>query len=72
MKKGTVINREANTFDNLTERIEAIGRYIVDTGCTVRKAAPVFGVSKSTIYDYTSKSLKKINLNLKKKLLVFI
>lgn len=32
------------------ERAVAVGRYIVRTGATVRAAAVVFGVSKSTIW----------------------
>ena len=32
------------------ERAVAVGRYIADTGATVRAAAVVFGVSKSTIW----------------------
>ena len=31
------------------ERAAAVGRYIVESGATVRAAAAVFGVSKSTI-----------------------
>ena len=32
------------------ERAVAVGRYIVRSGATVRAAAAVFGVSKSTIW----------------------
>ena len=32
------------------ERAVAVGRYIVRTGATVRAAAEVFGVSKSTVW----------------------
>ena len=32
------------------ERAAAVGRYIVQSGATVRAAAAVFGVSKSTIW----------------------
>ena len=32
------------------ERAAAVGRYIVESGATVRAAAAVFGVSKSTIW----------------------
>ena len=32
------------------ERAIAVGRYIAGTGATVRAAAVVFGVSKSTIW----------------------
>lgn len=32
------------------ERAVAIGRYIVQNGATVRRAAAVFGISKSTVW----------------------
>ena len=32
------------------DRAEMLGKYIVDTGATVRAAAKVFGVSKSTVH----------------------
>ena len=32
------------------ERAIAIGRYIVQNGATVRRAAAVFGISKSTVW----------------------
>ena len=44
-------------------RCEAVGRYIAETGDTVRGAAKVFGVSKSTIHKDT-KILKTVNYNL--------
>lgn len=44
-------------------RCEAVGRYIAETGDTVRGAAKVFGVSKSTIHKDT-KSLKNVNYTL--------
>lgn len=37
------------------ERAVAVGRYIVRTGATVRAAAAVFGVSKSTIWKDQSR-----------------
>ena len=44
-------------------RCEAVGRYIAETGDTVRGAAKVFGVSKSTIHKDT-KTLKNENYTL--------
>ena len=35
---------------DLEERAVAIGRYIVQNGATVRRAAAVFGISKSTVW----------------------
>lgn len=31
-------------------RAEELGKYIIDTGSTVRAAAKVFGISKSTVH----------------------
>ncbi|MBR2029045.1 MAG: sporulation transcriptional regulator SpoIIID [Oscillospiraceae bacterium] len=44
-------------------RCEAVGRYIAETGDTVRGAAKVFGVSKSTVHKDT-KILKTVNYTL--------
>ncbi len=41
-----------------------IGKYIVRTRATVRKAARVFGVSKSTVHKDVTERLKKINSGL--------
>lgn len=45
-------------------RCEAIGHYIVDTGDTVRGAAKLFGISKSTVHKDITKKLKQENLEL--------
>lgn len=45
-------------------RCEAIGRYIIDTGDTVRGAAKVFGISKSTVHKDITRVLKRTNLSL--------
>ncbi|MBQ9844869.1 MAG: sporulation transcriptional regulator SpoIIID [Oscillospiraceae bacterium] len=45
-------------------RCEALGRYIADTGDTVRGAAKVFGVSKSTVHKDITKNLKQENYTL--------
>jgi len=42
-------------------RSEALGRYIADTGDTVRGAAKVFGVSKSTVHKDITRVLKQEN-----------
>ena len=44
-------------------RCEAVGRYIAETGDTVRGAAKVFGVSKSTVHKDT-KILKTVDYTL--------
>ncbi len=43
------------------ERAAMLGRYIVETGSTVRAAAKVFGLSKSTVHTDVSERLKKLN-----------
>ena len=45
-------------------RCEALGRYIADTKDTVRGAAKVFGVSKSTVHKDITKNLKQENFAL--------
>ena len=42
------------------ERAIAVGRYIAGTGATVRAAAVVFGVSKSTIWKDQARLRRKI------------
>lgn len=46
------------------ERSVAIGRYVVDTGATVRQAASVFGISKSTAHKDLTVKLKYENFSL--------
>ncbi len=43
------------------ERAVMLGRYIVETGSTVRAAAKVFGLSKSTVHTDVSERLRKLN-----------
>lgn len=40
------------------QRAIDIGNYIADTGCTVRTAAKVFDISKSTVHKDVSSRLK--------------
>ena len=49
--------------DPCISRCEAVGRYIAETGDTVRGAAKVFGVSKSTIHKDT-RALKNVKYTL--------
>lgn len=39
-----------NKQTQLYKRVLEVSKYIIETGCTVRTAAKVFGVSKSTIH----------------------
>jgi putative DeoR family transcriptional regulator (stage III sporulation protein D) len=40
------------------ERAEELGRYIIETGATVRQTAAVFKVSKSTVHKDVTDRLK--------------
>lgn len=40
-------------------RLKEMAQYVITTGCTVRVAAQVFGVSKSTVHKELTKTLKK-------------
>ena len=47
--------------DLVEERASMLGEYIVENGSTVRAAAKVFGISKSTVHKDVSERLLKIN-----------
>ncbi len=45
--------------DYIRERVKEVGHYIYETNATVRQAAKIYGVSKSTIHkDVTDRLLK--------------
>ena len=44
------------------ERCVAVGRYVAETGATVRQAAAVFGISKSTRHKDLTVRLKQENM----------
>ena len=46
---------------NVEKRCVEIGEYIRDTGATVRQAAAVFGISKSTVHIDVTKRLRDID-----------
>ncbi len=46
---------------NVEKRCIEIGKYIRDTGSTVRQAGSVFGVSKSTVHIDVTKRLYEID-----------
>ena len=48
----------------IEDRVKQVAEYIIDTKSTVRKAAKVFGVSKSTVHVDMTKRLEKVNPNL--------
>ncbi|MEG1524974.1 MAG: sporulation transcriptional regulator SpoIIID [Clostridia bacterium] len=47
--------------DYIEERINETAHYIIDRGATVRDAAKVFGISKSTVHKDMAERLKLIN-----------
>ena len=47
--------------EGTTERAVALGEYIIETGATVRAAAKVFSVSKSTVHKDVTERLSKDN-----------
>lgn len=47
--------------DYIEERALEIAKYIISEEATVRKAAGVFGVSKSTVHKDVTERLPKIN-----------
>lgn len=51
----------------IEKRAVEIAEYILDTKATVRQAAGVFKVSKSTVHKDLSERLEKINADLAKK-----
>lgn len=53
-----------NMNGHYDERAVELGRYIVETGATVRATGKKFGVSKSTVFTDVTSRLKKINPSL--------
>ncbi|GEA14311.1 stage III sporulation protein D [Moorella sp. E308F] len=50
--------------DYIQERVLQIAAYIVEYRCTVRQAATVFNVSKSTVHKDVTERLPRLNNNL--------
>lgn len=46
---------------NVEKRCIELGHYIVETKSTVRQAAKIFGISKSTVHNDVTKRLSVIN-----------
>jgi len=53
--------------DIIWQRAKEIGEYIIATGQTVREAATVFAVSKSTVHKDVTERLPRINKELAQK-----
>ncbi|MCX7885406.1 MAG: sporulation transcriptional regulator SpoIIID [Caloramator sp.] len=47
--------------DYIEERVLEVANYIINSRSTIRKAAKMFGVSKSTIHKDITERLPKIN-----------
>lgn len=50
--------------DSVEERAVLLGKYIVDTGATVRACAKKYGISKSTVHKDVSDRLKSLDIEL--------
>jgi len=50
--------------DHIRKRALDIGNYIIESSCTVRQTAEVFGVSKSTVHKDVTERLPHINKQL--------
>ena len=48
------------------DRAEVLGKYIIDTGATVRATAKIFKISKSTVHKDVTERLLHINRELYK------
>ncbi len=48
-------------MDNISQRVMSLAEYISETGATVRCAAKVFGVSKSTVHKDMSERLQRMD-----------
>ena len=49
---------------DIDKRIIVIEEYIADNKCTVRSAASIFGISKSTVHKDMTTKLKDYNIEL--------
>lgn len=57
----THIKLQSPQFGTKQERCESLGKYIIANNSTVREAAKVFGISKSTVHQDITARLEKIN-----------
>lgn len=53
--------------DYIRKRVVDVSHYIVDTNATVRQAAEVFGVSKSTVHKDVTERLPRVSKDLARK-----
>lgn len=59
-----IVRGESILKDYIEERAIEIANYIIESKATVREAAKVFKVSKSTVHKDVSERLPKINPNI--------
>jgi putative DeoR family transcriptional regulator (stage III sporulation protein D) len=62
--KTDIVRGELILKDYIEERAVEIANYIIESKATVREAAKVFKVSKSTVHKDVSERLPKINPNI--------
>ncbi|MBQ6809714.1 MAG: sporulation transcriptional regulator SpoIIID [Clostridia bacterium] len=48
-------------MDAIKQRVLTIGAYIAETNATVREAAAIFGVSKSSVHKDMTERLEEVN-----------
>ena len=70
-QRGETMSPKGNTstvqdFGTKQERCVSLGKYIVENEATVRSAAKVFGISKSTVHQDITARLEKVNPVLQK------
>ncbi|MCL2109904.1 MAG: sporulation transcriptional regulator SpoIIID [Oscillospiraceae bacterium] len=53
--------RKAPDFGTKQERCVSLGKYIIANNATVREAAKVFGISKSTVHQDITARLERTN-----------
>ena len=58
--------------DYIEERALTLANFIIENNATVRKAASVFHISKSTVHKDVSERLFKINSNLAEKVRIVL
>ncbi len=57
----TLPRKVKSLIGNVEKRCIELGHYIVETKSTVRQAAAVFGISKSTVHNDVTKRLGGVN-----------
>ncbi|MCL2086134.1 MAG: sporulation transcriptional regulator SpoIIID [Oscillospiraceae bacterium] len=65
-------NLSGSGFGTKQERCESLGKYIITNNTTVREAAKVFGISKSTVHQDITARLEKVNPALFKEVRVIL